>query len=596
MASGKESPRQKMINLMYLVFIAMLALNMSKEVLSAFGVIDEDINSSTETYRVTSMQEWKGLKALAEDPENSLKYEEPFKIIDSIYQMGGRLDAFINKIKPSSVLKIDKYDQNNNGDFTDLIPDYEAMDKTETIDVLFFTNKKDAEIAELKNLTDTAVLYLNHIKDFRDNSIAALTSAEIEMQKSFEETYPDKKWTPLYTDLIKEIGDKFNTDDHKVGKNKVLGYVKYHYEGYPLISSVTKMSVIQDNVQKIIAKTFSKTLGSDGVVGGTNTLKAVVLPGYYDKDNKWVSTSSTVYEGENFKGKIVLAKYDSTLAPSDIKIPNFYEGSGIQAIQDNKLVGGQLILDGKPSSGTGRKSILGSLNFDLQKGSRVDETVIPVTFEYEVTKKPTTANIANVRMDVVYQSVSNYLSISIPNVSSENIIVSANGNPLKGSIKSFDGVNKWIYTLSNPQSTKGKRKIVDINVTTRAYDGSPALGPFTVPFRIKDLPDPITTFDGSAGFKSYSKNVLKANKVEHKWPDDFELGKFELETQEFMVQVGNNRPRRNTGPKFNGDALKDINKAKSGALIIIYNVKSKGKMITTFTRTTTKSKLVIKVK
>ena len=37
MASGKETPRQKMINLMYLVFIAMLALNMSKEVLTAFG-------------------------------------------------------------------------------------------------------------------------------------------------------------------------------------------------------------------------------------------------------------------------------------------------------------------------------------------------------------------------------------------------------------------------------------------------------------------------------------------------------------------------------------------------------------------------------
>ncbi len=38
MAGGKLTPRQKMINLMYLVFIAMLALNMSKEVLSAFGL------------------------------------------------------------------------------------------------------------------------------------------------------------------------------------------------------------------------------------------------------------------------------------------------------------------------------------------------------------------------------------------------------------------------------------------------------------------------------------------------------------------------------------------------------------------------------
>jgi hypothetical protein len=40
MAGGKLSARQKMINLMYLVFIAMLAMNMSKEVLSAFGFMN----------------------------------------------------------------------------------------------------------------------------------------------------------------------------------------------------------------------------------------------------------------------------------------------------------------------------------------------------------------------------------------------------------------------------------------------------------------------------------------------------------------------------------------------------------------------------
>jgi len=46
MASGKETPRQKMINLMYLVFIAMLALNMSKEVLTAFGLMNEQVVES----------------------------------------------------------------------------------------------------------------------------------------------------------------------------------------------------------------------------------------------------------------------------------------------------------------------------------------------------------------------------------------------------------------------------------------------------------------------------------------------------------------------------------------------------------------------
>ena len=41
MAGGKQSARQKMINLMYLVFIAMMAMQMSKEVLSAFGLMEE---------------------------------------------------------------------------------------------------------------------------------------------------------------------------------------------------------------------------------------------------------------------------------------------------------------------------------------------------------------------------------------------------------------------------------------------------------------------------------------------------------------------------------------------------------------------------
>ena len=43
MAGGKQSPRQKMINLMYLIFIAMLAMNMSKEVLQAFGLMDNKL-------------------------------------------------------------------------------------------------------------------------------------------------------------------------------------------------------------------------------------------------------------------------------------------------------------------------------------------------------------------------------------------------------------------------------------------------------------------------------------------------------------------------------------------------------------------------
>ena len=48
MAGAKETPRQKMISLMYLVFIAMLALNVSKEVLDGFGQMFVKLEKSSD--------------------------------------------------------------------------------------------------------------------------------------------------------------------------------------------------------------------------------------------------------------------------------------------------------------------------------------------------------------------------------------------------------------------------------------------------------------------------------------------------------------------------------------------------------------------
>ena len=62
MASGKLSPRQKMINLMYLVFIAMLALNMSKEVLTGFGIVNETVSKTNATFVEKNKLALEGLK------------------------------------------------------------------------------------------------------------------------------------------------------------------------------------------------------------------------------------------------------------------------------------------------------------------------------------------------------------------------------------------------------------------------------------------------------------------------------------------------------------------------------------------------------
>ena len=73
MAGGKLTPRQKMINLMYLVFIAMLALNMSKEVLTAFGLMNEKFesaNSSTSGFSGLSLGRFVAMDGFPSPPRS----------------------------------------------------------------------------------------------------------------------------------------------------------------------------------------------------------------------------------------------------------------------------------------------------------------------------------------------------------------------------------------------------------------------------------------------------------------------------------------------------------------------------------------------
>ena len=47
MSFGSQTPRQKMINLMYIVLMALLALNVSSDVLRGFTLVEESLTLST---------------------------------------------------------------------------------------------------------------------------------------------------------------------------------------------------------------------------------------------------------------------------------------------------------------------------------------------------------------------------------------------------------------------------------------------------------------------------------------------------------------------------------------------------------------------
>lgn len=102
MAGGKETPRQKMIGMMYLVLTALLALNVSKAILDAFVAIEENTQKSSITQLDrgnAAKSELAGELADKSNPEKAVKVKYYLDIIDQIDAETGKRIAQIDKLK-----------------------------------------------------------------------------------------------------------------------------------------------------------------------------------------------------------------------------------------------------------------------------------------------------------------------------------------------------------------------------------------------------------------------------------------------------------------------------------------------------------------
>ena len=76
MGGGNESPRQKMIGMMYLVLTALLALNVSKSILESFVAIEENIQVANENEFARGEEKKQQLMEVATDKSNAAVAEK----------------------------------------------------------------------------------------------------------------------------------------------------------------------------------------------------------------------------------------------------------------------------------------------------------------------------------------------------------------------------------------------------------------------------------------------------------------------------------------------------------------------------------------
>ncbi|MCB0510313.1 MAG: hypothetical protein KDC82_06085, partial [Bacteroidetes bacterium] len=114
MSNTKLSPRQKMINMMYLVLTALLAMNVSQEVLNAFKIVGQGIktsNSLSQSRNIdyySSFQEWK----LKNPSEDAVVFNALFnRTKETTDEALAYIEAIQNEIKDKSGVKIENNEE-----------------------------------------------------------------------------------------------------------------------------------------------------------------------------------------------------------------------------------------------------------------------------------------------------------------------------------------------------------------------------------------------------------------------------------------------------------------------------------------------------
>ena len=363
MAGAANSPRQRMINLMYLVFIAMMALNMGKEVLSAFGLMNEKLEAANERYQSTNDAVFDELeKKEQEKPE---EYAEALKKARQVRDMSNDYYTYLGALKEDIMSQAGKTEAERK--------DFQVMDKSDKLDEKFF--KTDG-------LKPAGQEFLDKIKGYRDGLIALL----------------DSKKDEALINVIKQRFDTGENDKVKDREGNSVGWVQYNYEGFPYIAAVTKFSQLQSDVRQTEQDFYKAMLGEK--MGEELSMKHYTT--------LLEQSRGAYYVNQEFDGAIVLGRKDKSTKPKKVELT--LDGRPIPESQV-EVVEGKVKL--KVNTGNvGDHKIEGKLIYE-QKG---EEIPVDVSQSFTTIPRPNEAVISADKMNVVYRGVVNPMTISMPGV------------------------------------------------------------------------------------------------------------------------------------------------------------------------------------
>ena len=486
MAGAKETPRQKMIGMMYLVLTALLALNISKEILNGFVKVENGLRKTDQTVQGKSRETMLEFEAkFLQDQQKVKPYYDAAKDIDrkanELYDHITQLKANIMAVASGEREVVDA-----GGDLSKYIAQ-DKITRRDTVLSIQYLEKKD----EYQEIT----AYLVGSEPGAPKT-GPFTASEL---KSKLEAFKEELKAVTFTDFV---GNRFEVSpglkasfdqtfvyNKEMEDDKEVLWEAANFFDVPIAAVIPILSKLQIDIENAKSNMMTELIaGIEGKSYKFTNLMPLVVP-----------ESNYILRGDSFRADILLAAFDATNSPAIYVDNKEFNGrdSTLLAYNDKdplKIEGGlgKLRISTR-GMGLGERNYKGLIRFQGPDGNVGDYPF----YTPEFTVAEPALVVSPTKMNVFYRGVPNPVEISVPGVSSEKLDVRiTGGHRIKPDGETF---------IVEP----GAGKEASIEVTATLPDGSKKSLPGRE-FRVKRIPDPSPRFAGkSPADKTITKVLLE---------------------------------------------------------------------------------------
>ena len=516
-----ETARQKMINMMYIVLTAMLALNVSAEVLQAFRLIDASLIHTLEAVNNKNQQIYSSFEQAY--LENPAKVEEWKQKADQVQRSSKELQDYISKLKEDQVIYSG----------SERVSEKNPYDPE--LHYLVTMNNDSLEIKKEDDLNGTSEFMIKQkraaelrekITTYKNSLVALIGDNEPELTETILSTL--------------ETADPVAAKNPNKEKNT---WESVHFENTPLAAILTVLSKIQIDVRNAEANVLTYLYSQiDAGSFKFNKLGARII-----------ANSNIVFQGEPYEAEVFLAAEDTTATAENQ--PVIYINGRQVEVADGKAV----YKVGTNEPGIFKWSAL--IKYKTPDGNykeyKKEQT-------YQVTKPSITMSAT--KMNVFYKGLDNPFDISGGLPKEDLEIEMENG--------------KWVKSgdayLIRPTELDEQGKRTKITVYANVNGTRKVVG--TSFWRVKKVPDPVAQVAGKSG-GDLRKEVLAIQDGVLAVLEDFDFD-FKYKVTQFELGTtgsdGYYVGKASKSNRFTAEQKELLKRANPGSKVFIDNIKAIG--------------------